>query len=217
MNSTSVEVILFACNAAEWQQNGYKPSVLEQRPQVMTAALWPARSIICPLKNSSEGFNSMVQRRNTQWYLQTSQGMEIVPAVPLLPLPRKVFCCLGYWDSLLCRRCFARKTRAKAFFLRTVYAGDDQSMPIITRIEIPHVLLLAELRCHYTSSPVLKSALWLNYSDTKTNNFCLRVAVDAILDTKHGAGFSMARAALAVCGNRTGEQATKIAWVQGKI
>lgn len=46
MNSTSVEVILFACNIAEWQQNGYKPPVLEWRPQVMTAALWPARSVI---------------------------------------------------------------------------------------------------------------------------------------------------------------------------
>lgn len=43
------------------------------------------------------------------------------------------------------------------------------------------------------------------------------MAADAVLDMKHGAGFSMARAALAVCGNITREQATKIAWVKVKI
>lgn len=66
------------------------------------------------LRNISKGFDSVVQSRNTQQYLQTSQGLEIVPAVPLLPLPRKVF--FGLLGLTPLQEMLCKKDQSRGFF-----------------------------------------------------------------------------------------------------
>lgn len=71
--------------------------------------------------------------------------------------------------------------------------------------EIPHVLLLIELKCQYTSSPILESALWLGCSNAKTNYLCLHLAVNTVPKKERRAGCSKARTLLALCGESTGD------------
>ena len=105
--------------------------------------------------------------------------------------------------------------RTKGMSKSTVYGKDAPQMPwfhgalskFFTRIkrEIPHVFLLIELKCQDTSSPILESALWLDCSKAKTNYLCLHLAVNTVLNMEHEAGCSMARTALAACGESAGD------------
>lgn len=105
--------------------------------------------------------------------------------------------------------------RTKGMSKSTVYDTDAPQIPwfygalskFLTGIKrkIPHVLLLIELKCQYTSSPMLESALWLDCSNAKTNSLCLHLAVNTALNVERGAGCSMAGTALAACGESAGD------------